>query len=206
MKIVRTKNKNIFTELWYYTKGKVKQILIWVGLIGIAMAGTIALLPDQIPSVEVKGQVIEFSYTDDNSNEDLIIRTDLKDYLVPLTGGSFDMLVSVENKSGKSQIIDTQFYFPKSEITINSIERLEARIEYDVITYSSTTKTETITKKIGNGWVNTEVLDYNKTERDALLAISDFQEKSKNNQRAQINFLKLWLYQQIIKQVFIKDF
>src|SRR3990167_1724916 len=64
----------------------------------------------QPPTMEIDGRRVEFSYTDDNSGEDLLIYTDKKNYE---TLSQTPVLVAVVNTSGVAQDVSIQTYFQK---------------------------------------------------------------------------------------------
>lgn len=101
--------------MWNWTKRKVKAILIWAGIIGIATAAV--LLPnqgvDQPITTIAEGQTIEFPYTDDNTDENFIIYTDQEEYHPLWAWLGFDVYTAIENKSGEDQEISFQAYFSK---------------------------------------------------------------------------------------------
>lgn len=63
--------KEKILSAWNWIKKKGKQILIGLGIIGIALAAS--TLNGEIPSRITEGEVIEFPYTDENVGEDFII-------------------------------------------------------------------------------------------------------------------------------------
>ncbi len=65
-------------NIWFWTKKWFIKILIALGIIGIGIAATIG--SPTISFVDVNGEQIIFAYTDDNTNENLIIRTDKEVY------------------------------------------------------------------------------------------------------------------------------
>ena len=83
----------------------VASALVGIGFLSGNFGGTVI---DQTPQVEVDGQTIEFPYTDDNSGEDILIRSN-----VETLGFWGDEEIGyiyyyVENKTGDGQ--DINFY------------------------------------------------------------------------------------------------
>ncbi len=119
-------------QLWFWTKRKFKEILIILGVLGVASAA--ALLPSGIiPSVMVNGQMIEFPYTDSDSGENLPIYTDKQTY------SNGDYIYLAFNNKDVLQLADIQFYFKNGEIT--EISKLAQDVPYqiDVPDYATTT-------------------------------------------------------------------
>ncbi|HDY68810.1 MAG TPA: hypothetical protein ENH85_13595 [Candidatus Scalindua sp.] len=82
----------------------------WIaGIVAIFSIWGLASVVNQpkIPSFKVDGQNIEVAYTDDNTNEDLIIHTNQKDYMN--LGGNITVYFSVLNNSGQDQTIKAVF-------------------------------------------------------------------------------------------------
>ena len=117
-----------------WLKRKTKQVLIALGIVGVAVASTIALQPDAIPSVEINGERIEFTYTDNNDGEDLIIRAN-SDQIADV------MYFMVENKSGIGQTINIQPLFSEKANIEFKISRLAKDNPYEVVIpeYGTTT-------------------------------------------------------------------
>ena len=170
---------------------KFKKILIGLGIIGAVYF--INFLPQKdIGSnplqIEVEGQTISFPYTDDNTGENMIIRTDKESYS-DIFGKSVDVYVMVENKSGKSQISDLQFYFPKQEITVNKIWQMtsgnyvEIVDDFTSITSSSTGKEikvksgEHKENKVGNIWKEQPITNFSQEHNSLLLGTGKEKEK-----------------------------
>lgn len=89
---------------------------------------------EEIPQLTIGQEVIMFPYTDENINENIIIRTDKKDY--DDIGGTV-VYISVENKTGKDQNIDTKVLFrdkSKSIVTIKkAFQKQRVDTRYDEI-------------------------------------------------------------------------
>lgn len=195
-------------------KSKAKKIAIAVGVVGVVVASGIALQPKEIPFIEVNGQKIEFPYTDKNSKEDLIIRTDKQEYSNLFSWDNIDVYVMVENKSGIGQVTNLQFYFPNERIMVNSIKIIKPNSEYEttVEKFSTTTVVNSTTSKeeiiqiktgeyketrIGNVWQDIELLKYDKKENDVWLTKGNLKEKPKLNQKADKKVQKLILNEEI---------
>lgn len=203
------KIKQFFVNIWNkicqfgrWLKSKTKQVLIMTGIIGVAVAAGITLQqPEKIPFVEIEGQVITFPYTDENNNENFIIRTDKEEYDNLFGKTNVDVYIMVENKSGIGQVTDIQFYFPKEAITVNSISKMIPNGTYQAIVEdfatstaidSTTSKEIVITKKIsehkemriGNIWQDDQITSFDKEDNKVLLSKGNLKEKSKPNQRA----------------------
>lgn len=135
-------------QLWSWIKRKIKHILIATGIIGVALAAT--FIPNgEIPSIIVNGETIVFEYTDDNTGENLIIRTDKQTY-----GGwdGADVYVMIENISGENQETKIKFIDPKQSEFLFKIGRLEKDVpyqitvsDYETITYDCSDATTTKT-------------------------------------------------------------
>ncbi len=152
--------KQKIKDIWTWIKSKIKHILIILGIgVCLAVGNEIInppVIPPVIPSVVIQGQMISFPYTDDNSNENLIIRTDSKDYGAVMNG--VIIYAMVENKSGANQSGSFQTYFPKSDLQTKSVSVMmtgDYQITVDDFATSSiisaTSGKEVIqTTKIGN--------------------------------------------------------
>jgi hypothetical protein len=62
----------------------------------------------------IDGQVVEIAFSDDNTNENIIIKSDQKDYFNPF--GNFSFYFTVENLTGESQNIDVIFFLNEGEV------------------------------------------------------------------------------------------
>jgi hypothetical protein len=71
--------------------------------------------------LDVDGKEINFTWTDDNSNENLIIKSDKKDYF-GLTNS--EMYFSVENTGVRAEDMNFQFYFPATSSSVVKINEL----------------------------------------------------------------------------------
>jgi len=173
----KTKIKNGIDWL----KRKIKKVLIVLGIVGVAYAAGTALIPDQYPSAVAEGQVIEFPYTDDNTNENILIYTDKEIYTPLWAWNGFDVYVAVVNKSGRNQDIGLQAWFQK-DFTIEKIYKLDEEATttkiFDVVeTVCSATSTECWEKKTGEKertvkgvWREIAQKQFSKEEYDKLVA------------------------------------
>lgn len=114
-----------------YIKTKWKQFLI--GFIALFVSTVFAseLLPTtaNIQQFDFNGTTIKTPYTDDNIDENLIIRTDQTTY-----GGwnRANVYFSIENISKATEIVDIQFYFSGEE-TLSEISELAENVPYQVV-------------------------------------------------------------------------
>ena len=186
-------------------KAQLKKFWKWIVYLifgGAVLAGGIAFQPETVPFIEVNGERIEFPYTDENSNENLIIRTDKEIY-----ENSY-VYVMVENKSGKGQAINLQVFFPDESKSVTEISRLKLNVPYEVdvpdfktVDYDcsvqsvSSTTEETITEKktcqrdeqIGSHkeiryrdeWQPQSLEDFSIRENNILIASQAITEKDK---------------------------
>lgn len=200
--------KEIKTKIkkgWNWCKRKIREIAIALGIIGVVLAAGNVLTPDKIPFVEVNGQRIEFPYTDDNSNENLIIRTDKMTY-----GGwnNADVYIMVENKSGIGQVVNLQTFFSDESKSVADISRLKTNVSYEIdvpdyqtidydcstTTISTTTEETKIEKKtcqrkeqVGSyketryrdEWQLQELSEFSQHENNLLIINKEIPEKDK---------------------------
>lgn len=98
--------KSFLLEKWNWVKSKWKQFLAVLG-VGILLAQVIPTLIPETPSLMIDGQLVEFIYTDNNTDENLIIHTTQENYMN--FAGNITVYYSVLNNSGKDQTIKTVF-------------------------------------------------------------------------------------------------
>ena len=80
-----------------------RQKIGWFFLGGVALAAAGLMYdPSTIPPINIDGKEVRYDYTDDNSNETLLIYTDQKDYY---GFGSIRANFAIKNISGKDQNI-----------------------------------------------------------------------------------------------------
>jgi hypothetical protein len=93
----------------------------------------------------VDGREINFNWTDDNSDENLIIKSNQKEYY-GLT--SAEMYFSVENAGVRDENVNFQFYFPGASSTAAKIEELVPHSPY----LTQVPKYEAEIYECANGW------------------------------------------------------
>jgi len=205
-----------------WVKGKVKKLLIWTGIVGVASAATLMIPKDtSIPSVEVNGRVIEFPYTDDNSNENLLIYTDKETY----SNGEY-VYMAIKNEGTKG-LANLQFFFDSETKEAAVIEMLEKDIpyqvsvpEYKTVKYdcsytkpanATTSESEEyiekecekqeisryeVETKYHDIWTSREITDFSKEDNDVL--VNKIKEKPKKDYKAhkksEIELLDDWTY------------
>lgn len=100
---------------WIKTQFKrFKKWIIFSVLGGTALAAGIATIdniPDRVQAMDINGKSVSVNYTDDNTNEDLIIHSDSKNYFGI---GYVGVIVSVYN-TGKSQNVKFAVSTPSKE-------------------------------------------------------------------------------------------
>jgi hypothetical protein len=95
--------------------------------------------------LEIDGKTVEFGYTDDNHDENLIIKTNKKDYF-GLTGAT--VYFSVENTGVREEPINFQYYFSNNAGSVGKMERLVADSPY----LTSVPKFDAQIYECANGW------------------------------------------------------
>ncbi len=95
--------------------------------------------------IEVDGQRIAMEYTDENSDENLIIRTDKKNYFGL---SNAEVYFSVENVGVRDEDIDLQFYFPSATSGVVKLEKLIKNSPY----IAQVPKMEPAVFECANGW------------------------------------------------------
>jgi hypothetical protein len=93
----------------------------------------------------VDGREIDFNWTDDNSNENLIIKSNEKNYY-GLT--SAEMYFSVENAGVRDEAMNFQFYFPATSSQVVKMDELIPRSPY----LTEVPKYEAKVYDCANGW------------------------------------------------------
>ncbi len=110
----------------------------WKEITAATILATVAVTSIPAPTIlsfSIDGQIIEVAYTDDNTDEDLIIRTNQKDYFN--FGGNITVYFSVLNSSNKDQNIKTVFSFQDSfgdKKYVKNIEEYVGEITIEHIT------------------------------------------------------------------------
>ncbi len=134
---------------------KIQQYILSLGFIGLISAaiyvGTIDPKTGFPAPITVDGQTINFTWTDDNTGEDLIIYTDKATYDNSLSEA--EVYVAIENKSGVNQDIELLGYFRDTSKRITDIHVLtelvrerEEPVYTEVCTPIVATTTETKVK------------------------------------------------------------
>ena len=197
-------------EAGRWVKNKGKQVLIGLGIIGIALAVT--TLNGEIPSVIAEGEIIEFAYTDENVGEDIIIRTDQQVYNPLWAWNGFDVYVMVKNESGKTQHVSVSPFFSK-DFTIESIAILDSSATtiikepiYEEVCEGNVASTTCRNEKIGEkdkevmGRWNNVLSPTFFSEEDYQQFISDnnIQVKDKGNRKAKQKFGALFVKNQTV--------
>lgn len=86
-------------------------------------------IPEKAEKAKFKNKEIEFFYTDENSDENLIIKTDQKTY-IGLTRA--EVYFSVTNIGDKSEQVNLQAYFPEDRGEVKTIEKWTENIPYEI--------------------------------------------------------------------------
>jgi len=100
-------------------------------------------LSREITSINIDGVMTSIEFTDDNTNEDIIIKSDQKEYFN--LGGTFTSYFSVENKTGVAQDIDTVFALNTGDVL--EVFEYNGYIEEDIIVEKEVSATST--KELG---------------------------------------------------------
>jgi hypothetical protein len=95
--------------------------------------------------LNVDGREINFTWTDNNSNENLIIKSDQKNYF-GLTNA--DMYFSVENTGVRAEDVNFQFYFPATSSSVMQVNELVPNSPY----LTQVPKYEAQIYDCANGW------------------------------------------------------
>ena len=196
-------------------KKKTKAILISAGIIGIVLAAGEIIQPT-IPSIVAEGQTISFPYTDENSNENLIIRTDQAVYNPLWAWNGFDVYVAVENKSGISQPVSFQSFFSKDfsveevyALNPNATTTIKKPVFADICkeitaTSSNSTTTSCYQKYIGDSfevvsgvWNPIVQQQFLREEYDKAISLNQIPVKQKIGDRITGNFIDYSLKDQL---------
>jgi len=185
-------------------KRKIKKILVALGIIGVALAaGGLPSQDNLPPCIKVDNKNICFSYTDNNSGENLLIYTDRQDYV----NGDY-VYFAINNKS-IAQTAHIAGFFAKDSQYISDIEVLIKDVpyqvnvpEYTTITYDcsyiSTTTGETIKKtcekreitgyhqeiRYKDKWIPLKMAKYDLQAINNLVSENKIAVKSKNGYKA----------------------
>jgi hypothetical protein len=188
--IKEIKEKIMAIKNWIKTKAK--KVLIATGIIGVALAAGEIIQPT-IPSIVAEGQTISFPYTDENSNENLIIRTDQAVYNPLWAWNGFDVYVAVENKSGISQPVSFQSFFSK-DFSVEEVSVLNpnATSTIDICPKVATSSKETVEcyKEIVLGvWNPIVQQQFLREEYDKAISLNQIPVKQKIGDRITGNFI-----------------
>ena len=118
----------MINKIWKKIKDGWKRFWKWLAVGTVVTAttvGFIASIPDTVPPVMAEGEVKEFPFTDDNTGETLHIYGEQEEYR-PLfwSRNGTEVLIAVDNKSGKSQDVAFRSYFTK-DFTIEKVYLLD---------------------------------------------------------------------------------
>ena len=118
-----------------------KYLTIFVVIIGWLFSGWPQIwqfppLPPKVQEVQagvaplqLENKLVDFTFTDDNSNENLIITTDKQIYIGLARG---EVYFSVTNIGDKSESVGLQVYFPESVGEVTNIAKWTANMPYEV--------------------------------------------------------------------------
>jgi len=147
-----------------------EKIIILIGLLisGLEVPAELPMGAEAImPSVEVNGQLIEFPYTDNNSNENLIIRTDRKEY-----GAGDDIYLAIENKSKRAQKIYLYFFFADETKKITEIAEFKKNVPHKIVIENTTTTCSTSTKEVYSTSTNATTTKIITTCQEVIISTS----------------------------------
>lgn len=144
------KVKNWIVEKWRGLKCWLKWLLIGGVASASVLTGVILL---EVPLIEVDGKIIEFPYTDNNSNENIIIRTDKETYKAQSIIGTpyATVYIMVENKSGKIDKLHTLFHLDQDYKIFGIYELIDET--YDCSVLIATSSATLVQECEGNHWV-----------------------------------------------------
>lgn len=170
------------------------------GIVGVGLYyGTIDPKTEFPSPISVDGQVIEFTWTDDNSDENLHIFTDKATYTDGFSSAT--VYVAVANKSNKEQSIELQGFFRDENKNISDVEVL-SQVEREIhtpeykevcVNEKKATSTQTCTqtqvgttttKETNNQWVSLGVVERTQAEilkEDLWKLKKTFEEKAVEN-------------------------
>ena len=120
--------------MWNKIKTQFKKIRTWI--IFTVLSVGIVFAAGELPVQEVKlatefdfnGKIVKTEYTDDNVDENLIIRTDKSHYA---GWNETEIFFSIENISKITEIADIQFFFSGEEV-LASISELKKDVSYNI--------------------------------------------------------------------------
>ena len=104
----------MFQDKINWLKQKLNGFKRWIIALIVGTVCLAALVPltEPLPTLMIDGEAIVFAHTDENTDENLIIRTDQKEYVN--FWGSFSAYFSIMNKSGEDQQIRVVFSLQES--------------------------------------------------------------------------------------------
>ncbi len=167
-------------KAWIVRNGKI----ILVTLVAVLTAASLANLPsDEVPYVDVNGEIIAFLYTDDNTGENILIRTDRELYGAFNENELVTTYVLMGNNSGKSQNVSIYPTF-NSYATDVEISRLYQDMPYDTeipvyeeqckIVNSTTTVSETVCNNVLIG-TSTQIAYRDEWRTEPLTVFDEFE-------------------------------
>jgi len=83
----------------------------------------------RVESLKLKNKTIDFTHTDDNVNETLIIKTDQKTYIGLARG---EVYFSVTNINNRAEAVNFQVYFPHDNGNVKQIAKWTEDIAYEI--------------------------------------------------------------------------
>ncbi|MCD4760882.1 hypothetical protein K8R42_03220, partial [bacterium] len=89
----------------------------------------VGIVQAEVTPLQFDNKVIDFTFTDDNTDESLIIKTDKKTY-IGLSRG--EVYFSVTNIGDKSESVNLQAYFPTNSGEVRQIAKWTKNISYGV--------------------------------------------------------------------------
>lgn len=124
--------------MWNKIKEKFKKVWRWfLGLLGVGAIAVALTVPNGavLENQNIDGKIISFSYTDENSNENLIIHSD--------SGTYKDNLVyfSIENTTNEDQNISVVFTLKNNKAKVSEVEEFVSNTEVNVSSSSLDKKT-----------------------------------------------------------------
>ena len=148
----------------------------WKWIVGILGVGAIAValtVPNgtvNYPGVLVDGKSVIFAFTDENLNENLIIKTDSESYI-----NGNEMYFSIENTTSSNQDINVVFTLKNSNAKVSNIEEFVSNSE--IVTTASGSNPSF--SKTVTGWNKKTVTKPDlKPIKDSIKSRSDVSEKA----------------------------
>lgn len=122
-------------KIYNWIKEKLRQIGAWISVIfaatvlasaGPVVLDRVAVNVDTPQDIYINGKLHTIGFTDDNKDENLIIRTDRQNYD---SISRATVYFTVENRTRTAQEVDINFYFKDRNKTLVQVERLNVRQE-----------------------------------------------------------------------------